>query len=147
MKNRKLVLLPLLAVLALVIAISPVAAGGRPFVVWMSGENEAPGPGDPDGSGVARIEVNLGQREVCWWISVEDITLPATGAHIHDAPAGSPGPVVVPLSPPDESGTSSGCRTVEDKELLLNILTSPEEYYVNVHSTQFPAGAVRGQLR
>lgn len=42
-----------------------------------------PGPGDPDGSGAANVTLNLGQEEVCFHIVVADITLPATGAHIH----------------------------------------------------------------
>lgn len=146
MRNARLWLFPLLVVLALVVAISPVAAGGRPFGVELLGENE-PNGGDPDGSGWADVTVNLGQREVCWSITVENIALPATGAHIHRAPAGVNGPVVIPLSPPDPSGVSSGCTTADDFELLLDILTNPEGYYVNVHSTEFPGGAVRGQLR
>src|SRR6188472_2464239 len=65
--------------------------GGRSFTILMSGAQEAPGPGDPDGSGVATITLNQGQGTVCFDLSVENITLPATGAHIHVAPAGSPG--------------------------------------------------------
>lgn len=62
------------------------------------------------------------------------------------APAGSPGPVAVPLTPPGTTGSSAGCVTVEDRQLLLDMLRDPEAYYVNVHTSDFPAGAVRGQL-
>jgi len=67
-----------------------------------------------------------------------------TAAHIHEAPAGAPGPVVVTLAPPT-SGESSGCVSA-DRELIVEILRDPAAYYVNVHNAEFPAGAVRGQL-
>jgi hypothetical protein len=139
-------LLGLGAVVALM-AMLPAAAmaGGRPFVISMTGAAEAPGPGDPDGSGTAWLTLNQGQGEVCFVLVVEDILLPAVGAHIHIAPAGSPGPIVVPLTPPDATGMSSGC-TDADPALIKAIRQSPSAYYVNVHSTDFPAGAVRGQL-
>jgi hypothetical protein len=99
--------------------------------------------GDPDGSGLARITLNAGQATVCWELTVRDI-MPATAAHIHEAPAGQPGPIVVPLSPPT-SGSSSGCTTASPT-LIADIIENPEKYYVNVHTSDFPAGAVRGQL-
>ena len=117
--------------------------GGRPLFAEMTGAQEAPGPGDPDGSGTASLTVNPGQEEICYTLTVQNIA-PATAAHIHVAPVGQPGPVVVPLVPPT-SGTSSDCADV-DRDLALAILMHPENYYVNVHNADFPAGAVRGQL-
>ncbi len=153
MKARRLLLTPILAALvALALAGSASAArldvaehGGRPFSTVLTGAAEVPGPGDPNGSGFATITVNPGQEEVCYELSVEGITLPAIGAHIHEAPVDDFGPVVVALTPPDASGFSSGCVEVS-RELALDILRNPENYYVNVHTTDFEAGAVRGQL-
>ena len=116
--------------------------GGRPLTADLTGAAEVP-PADPDGSGSALVTVNIGQREVCWDLSVSDIE-PANAAHIHVGPAGVNGPVVVPLSPPTD-GSSSGCADV-DRALAKDILQHPEEYYVNVHNEEFPGGAVRGQL-
>ena len=139
-------LLALVAVLALTAYSSGVwAHGGRPLSAIMIGSEEVP-PGDPDGIGVAELTFNPGLNEVCWHISVMNIALPATAAHIHRAPAGVAGPVVVPLSPPDSSGMSSGCRAGVDRDLILDIMHNPQEYYVNVHNADYPAGAVRGQL-
>jgi hypothetical protein len=111
----------------------------------MTGAAEVPGPGDPDGSGTATIILNSGTNEVCWEITVSGITLPATAAHIHVAPVGVAGPVVVALSPPDATGFSSGCRSA-DSALIKTIRKNPELYYVNVHTSDYPGGAIRGQL-
>jgi CHRD domain len=119
--------------------------GGLPLTAHLTGEAEVPGPGDPDGSGTAYITLNPGQETVCWQITVSDIILPAIGAHIHIGGADVAGPVVVPLTSPDESGMSSGC-TDADRELIKDIIQNVDGYYVNVHTTDFPGGAVRGQL-
>jgi hypothetical protein len=139
--------------LALVFAIVAVpafgttasAAGGQSFSTDLVGAQEVPGPADPDGLGHAVITINRGLGEVCWWIDVEGITLPATAAHIHPGVAGVAGAPIVTLSAPDASGTASGCTTV-DRDLAKTIAKDPASYYVNVHNADFPAGALRGQL-
>lgn len=144
---KKTTLLNIILLVLTVLALATIAAdGGRKFTTALTGAAEAPGPGDPDGSGTASLRLNPGQGEVCFEITVSNITLPATGAHIHEAPAGSPGPVVVPLTPPDASGSSSGCVSA-DRDLIRAIIQNPEGYYVNVHTVPlYAAGAVRGQL-
>ena len=72
---------------------------------------------------------------------VRDIQ-PASAAHIHLAPRGEPGPVVVPLSAPT-NGRSSGCVIDSDADAIV---ANPSAYYVNVHNQPFPGGALRGQL-
>jgi hypothetical protein len=134
----------LILVLVLTTAAVPAHAG-KSFSMALTGAAEVPGPGDPDGSGMASVTLNAGQEMVCWKISVDGIMLPATGAHIHRGAVDDFGPVVVGLAPPDASGESSGCTTAA-RELIVEILTNPEMFYVNVHSTEYPAGAVRGQL-
>jgi hypothetical protein len=151
---RKSAILILLMMITLVAAVSLVTAerlpdsehGGRGFTTTLTGAAEAPGPGDPDGTGTATVTLNVGQREVCWEIHVSGITLPATAAHIHVAPVGVPGPIVVGLGAPDANGNSTGCVSGVDRDLLRAILHDPSAYYVNVHNADFPAGAVRGQL-
>lgn len=122
--------------------------GGRPLATHMTQEvtSTPVWAGDPDGTGLAEITLNAGTGEVCWQLGVSNITLPATGAHIHKADPGVRGPIVVFLSSPDASGAATGCASGVDRDLVLDILIHPESYYVNVHTTDFPPGAVRGQL-
>ena len=131
---------------AIAVQIDPTQdQGGRGFTTTLTGAAEVPGPGDPNGSGTARITINVGQGEVCYALSVTGIALPATGAHIHVGEADASGGVVVGLQSPGATGTSSGCVSA-DADLLKQIVSNPGGYYVNVHTTEFPAGAIRGQL-
>lgn len=118
--------------------------GGRLLTATLTGASERPGPGDPDGTGTARVTVNAGQGLVCYELRVANIA-PATAAHIHEAPASSAGPVRVTLNAPT-GGMSSGCATVS-REFAKELAADPSDYYVNVHNAEYPAGAVRGQLQ
>jgi hypothetical protein len=125
-----------------------VAEGGTKFATTMTGANECNAAGtcnlgDPDGTGRASITVNPGQSRICYELTVSNIDTP-TAAHIHSAPTGIAGPVIVPLSAPS-GGTSSGCVDV-NRDLVDAIRKAPQGYYVNVHTAAFPAGAIRGQL-
>jgi CHRD domain-containing protein len=68
--------------------------------------------------------------------------------HIHVAPAGVNGPVVVPLF----SGSSDRKLFFQAQRLDITEATATAicgnvaGYYVNYHTTEFPGGAVRGQL-
>ena len=122
--------------------------GGSPFSQTMTQEVtiDPIWAGDPDGIGTGLITVNRGKGEVCWEESVSGITLPATLSHIHHQEAGHRGGIVVTLSPPGATGRSAGCRSGVDGDLLRDILENPASYYVNVHTTDFPSGAIRSQL-
>lgn len=135
----------LAVVAAPIVAAAPPSGvhNGRPLAAQLTGAAEVPGPGDPDGTGVAQLRLNQGQRTICYRLTVNAIA-PATAAHIRAAPAGVAGPVVVPLAAPT-TGTSEACATV-DRALIKAIRQSPADYYVNVHNPEFPLGAVRGQL-
>src|SRR5688500_14565227 len=70
---------------------------------------------------------------------------PVTAAHIHIGAAGVSGPIVFPLS-----GTT-GATTYTAHDMF--VFTAQQEtdflagnYYVNIHSQQFPGGEIRGQL-
>jgi hypothetical protein len=139
-------LLALIAALMMIAAI-PAAAGGRPLTADLNGPNEVT-PGDPDGTGTMHLTLNQGQGEICFDLDVDDISAP-TRAHIHSAPAGSNGPIVVfffdvVIADPIPVAFD-GCVEA-DADLIKDIRQNPENYYINVHNDEFPAGAIRGQL-
>ena len=123
--------------------LSPTSAGTA-LRIFMTGEADVPA-GDPVGTGEATVRLRRGQGQVCYSLEVQNITLPSVGAHIHHGGAGESGPIVVPLRQPGANGQSSGCATVS-RAIVSQILANRSDYYVNVHTTDFPGGAVRGQL-
>jgi hypothetical protein len=119
--------------------------GGKKLTTTLTGAAEVPGPGDPDGTGTAQLRLRKGQGEICFKLVVSNITLPASAAHIHKGAADVAGPVVVTLTTPDADGSVEGCVSVP-RALVKDIQKNSSEYYVNVHTSDYPAGAVRGQL-
>lgn len=114
---------------------------GKRIQVSLSGQNNVEG-GDPDGSGTATLRINPGQGQVCYTLRVRNIQS-ATAAHIHEAQVGQTGPVVVDLQ---FTGTM-GQRCINvSREQAIELIREPENYYLNVHNVEYPAGAVRGQL-
>jgi hypothetical protein len=139
---RKLHVAVIALALAVVLALSATANAAifQARTAVLSGAAEVPGPGDPDGSGVAFVFFRPNPAGlICWNISVSGIG-PVVAAHIHAGAAGTAGPIVV-----DFSGQLSGC-TKAGPILATAILAHSSDYYVNVHTAEFPAGAVRGQL-
>jgi len=114
--------------------------GGAPLTATLSGTGNQ--------SGTAILTVNPGQQEVRYAITVANLQGGVILAHIHVGGAGVNGPIVVPLfsfTPPTTQTHFGGCVPYA-RAILKAILRNPSGYYVNVHTTVFPAGAVRGQL-
>ncbi len=114
---------------------------GRILTAQLSGSNVVPGPGDADGVGTATLTFNPGKGEITYKIEISNVDN-ITGIHIHKGDASTSGSVVVPLTSKGElSGTVKA-----DKDLIKKIMKNPSGYYVQVHSKDYPAGAIRGQL-
>lgn len=146
---RLAVLIAGLAVALAVVGVAAADSGGRPLSTTLTGAEEAPGPGDPDATGQADLRLTQGQERVCFDVSWADVDGEVFAGHIHVAPVGAPGPIVVTLFTGSFAGTdaASGCVQGVDRDLIKAIRKDPAAYYVNVHSTpDFPGGAVRGQL-
>jgi hypothetical protein len=116
-----------------------LAAPSPPMQIKLAG---GPG-GDAAGSGVATVTVDPAVPQACYNVSTSLTN--ATMAHIHKGAAGASGPVAVPFKNPTD-GKTQGCAAVS-QELANDLLAHPADYYVNVHTPQFPMGAIRGQLK
>jgi hypothetical protein len=149
-------LLAVFAVGVLALALGPAAAAQdrapTVFVAALSAENEVPGcpAGEESGAaGRAVVRIDEDTGEITYRVVAR--RLPGTiegspGAHIHVGEAGEMGPVVQAL---ELTGRDSGLvatGTATNPALAEAILADPANYYVNVHTTVCPSGAIRGQL-
>jgi hypothetical protein len=126
--------------------IAVVDAQPRPArvrVARLTGAAERPGPGDPDGRGLAVITLDRAAGEVCFLLNWRNISTP-TAAHIHVGNRHEAGPIVVGLF--EGTPRHAGCVGAP-RALISQINATPRKYYVNIHTTDFSAGAIRGQIR
>jgi hypothetical protein len=116
------------------------------FEAFLDGDQEVP-PVATDATGFGFFNFDNGNSTVYYNVSVEDIDN-VTAAHIHVGPVGQNGPVVFPLYTgggvfdPDHS-VSGG--VVMSAQNLVDMFTG--FFYVNVHTTAYPAGEIRGQIQ
>lgn len=110
----------------------------------LTGAVEVPGPGDTDGKGHFRYNLNENSSQLCYKLMVKDIAAP-TAAHIHEGAKGVAGGVVATLQTPLLGRETDTCMNI-DPALASRLMASPASFYVNVHNSAYPNGAVRGQL-
>ena len=130
--------------IATAVAIAPATAAITKFQTEMTDTAEVPGPGADKGMGEATLSFDSDKNQVCYTLHAMGTDTP-TMAHIHKGAAGIAGGVVVALTAP-ATGVSQGCAPVA-ADALADMVAHPADYYVNVHTAQFPKGAIRGQLK
>ncbi|MGH9379316.1 MAG: S8 family serine peptidase [Thermoanaerobaculia bacterium] len=119
-----------------------VIAGGELacFVAELDGDQETP-PVPTDATGHGDFSYDLDTRELTWDISHDIDLKEVTAAHIHVAPIGVPGPIVIPLDHTVNPIVGSATLTEQQESDLLS-----ELYYVNVHTIANSGGEIRGQI-
>ena len=148
--RRSMVVLGSMGVVLLATA-TIALAGGRPLTTTLTGAQEAaPNVGDPDGTGTAELTLNAGREEVCYELTWQNLDGTVQRAHIHEAPVGVNGPIVVSLFEGQSfsgTGSASGCDLGDaTRDEIRRILADPSGFYVNIHDSVRPGGAIRGQL-
>jgi hypothetical protein len=149
----------LAVLLALEIPAAP-AQGGRTFTAQLTTAQEVQNPPvATDAQGQASFRLRGGGTELTFTISVSNIEN-VRDAHLHLAPAGQNGMIVVGLFSGSEPGPVNGVLvegTITAGDLVgplqglpLSVLIDEiraRHIYVNVHTEAFPAGEIRGQVR
>lgn len=137
------------------LAIGREGAPPTVFNVELRAENEPNGASTSESKGQAQVKV-LADGTIEFLFTINNKSGETYNrAHIHKAPAGSNGPIhwdlleagvpVASLSgQPSQLRGTARARAAAD---LADLLANPDQYYVNVHSTIFLGGAVRGQLK
>ncbi|MFA9443907.1 CHRD domain-containing protein [Egicoccus sp. AB-alg6-2] len=166
MRTRLALLLSLSLAATLLAAPLPLAAAGpgtpQTSTTRLAGANEVPAV-ESHAAGTAIVRFNADRTTMTYRLVVTNLH-DVTMAHIHLAPAGQNGPVVVwlyPSGPPPQllPGRTNGVLasgTITAADLVgplaghtldsLAAAIAAGDAYVNVHTAAFPAGEIRGQL-
>ena len=119
----------------------PGRAATAPLTATLTGGSiQTSAPGDPDGRGIASVSVVSDRGLLCVTVTVTGIA-PVSSVHLHEASPKATAPLVVSLYPHE----LTGCVPV-DAKVLAKVDRKPAGYYVEVHTAEFPGGALRGQL-
>lgn len=133
------------APMALAMVAVPLAAQDDTVVIGTSlfGENEVGKGAGEDASGDFSAEIDMANGTMCYMLEIDGLD-DFTAAHIHEGARKKNGPPVVTLELLGDDGDDI-CIDV-DPALLAKMVKKKANYYVNVHTAAFPAGAIRGQL-
>lgn len=114
------------------------------FTADLSGSSEVPATGTT-AQGSAFVYLNPDSNKLAYRVDSTGFGMAPNAivaAHIHGGGAKTNGPILFPLSL-DTMGNGMGIEIITDdvKAALLK-----NELYVNLHTAEFPPGAIRGQL-
>ena len=142
---------------------SPSTAPTKPtFTATLLPSNEVPPITNAEASGTGTVTITMDTTTSGGNITAANVTFVAnlqgfpagttvTLGHIHKAPAGVAGAVVIsanvtstPLA--NGSGSLVLSNSSPDLAVVQDVLNNPSQYYFNLHSTVNPGGFVRGQL-
>lgn len=121
--------------------INPFVTSNAIFLAALRGSQEVP-PNDSTALGSGTALVNQANRLLITAVTTTGIA--GDAAHIHEAPPGVNGPIIIPLteSPPGSGIWTANATLTEAQYASMQA----GNMYFNVHSAAFPAGEIRGQI-
>jgi hypothetical protein len=142
--QRKIFLTLIIILSAMVFSIT--AAAQQKFSVYLSGRQVVPANNSP-GSGTCMVTLNAPETQVSVECRYRDLSSNAVGAHIHDnGPVGVNGPIRFDLSFTGGTLGTIGPLTFNTTPAQVADLRS-NKWYVDVHTSNFPNGEIRGQVK
>jgi CHRD domain len=141
MRLRYSITLALVATIAL--AGSAIAATG--LVATLSGAQEV-GPNASPGIGNGIVVIDNAGTSLTYSVPFGGLVAPVTANHFHRAAFGVNGPVIfgigqcIGLFSGTLAGTWPAMTPVQVSDMIAGL------YYLNIHTTAFPGGEIRGQL-
>jgi hypothetical protein len=138
--------IPVIIVLS-ILSLTTATAFGQTLGAVLTGSQETP-PTTTPGFGNATVTFDSTRTNITTTITVANLGSPISAFHIHKGAAGVAGDVVVNLQGLGGVfiGGTMTVTTPITATTAQEMLQNPGNFYVNVHTTQFPNGAVRGQL-
>ena len=130
----------ILAATALAGTLASAAPREAVLTAKLTGRAETPAAA-VNGTGKFKGRVNLATGQLCYTLTSAKLDT-LTMAHIHAGAIGVAGPPVVTLS---ANAPTVACTPI-DKDVALKLVARPRDFYVNIHTANYPKGAVRGQL-
>lgn len=117
------------------------------WMITLSAKNEVPAPAGRTETGSAMLEL-LTDGSLRYSISVTGLASgdALTNSHIHVGNVITSSSVILDLKPTFSNGTATATITGLRSTFIDSLNDDSKELYLNVHSTQAPAGIVRGQL-
>jgi hypothetical protein len=149
---RKLLLAT--AVASAAVAVPALAGSSNEYEARLNARAEVPRNSSP-ATGEAELTISRTGRSIAYRIEAEDLTGRVQAAHIHYAPAGRSGPVILGICGRPCSLPKSGRLTAKNFSRapgVRNFAAAVRQLrrgrtYVNLHTRQNPSGEIRGQIR
>jgi hypothetical protein len=136
-----------LGLLLALVLLSPTASA-QTFGAVLTGSQESP-PTTSAGFGNFTGTFDASHTNMTMTLTVANLGAPINGFHIHEKAAGSPNGAIV-LNMQGLGGTFVNNKLTGTfpvaADVAARMIANPSNFYVNVHTTQFPGGAIRGDL-
>jgi hypothetical protein len=174
--KRSIKVFGVLSIGLLTMAVAPVFAGGHTVHTQLSGYEETPLTINSPGSGEFKAKISDHGSKIEYELTYRDLSSSPLQAHIHFGRPAISGMIVLflctNLTPPDGVPTPQACPT-DNPATITGTLTADDVIsrsaqgidagaaglaeileairadaaYVNVHTTVYPTGEIRGRLR
>jgi hypothetical protein len=143
---RKRLIIGILAA-SVALAIPMFAVGATGISAHLTGSQVVnPNGGDPDGSANITMRVNRVKGRVCFVLTYKKLSGHVTGAHVHKGSAEQIARPIITLFEGDHASPVQACVHDLRDRIVKRLKQKPDAHYVDVDTSKYPDGAVRGQL-